>query len=141
MFNSVKTDAPILSNLRDEILNGIQNTETDHVRITVDDVISIFKKLKHQKSDGLNGTDSDHFIYASQRFKVLVTDMINSMFVHGYTPSNLLNSVLCNIPKDLKGNLCNSDNYRGIALCSALCKVIDLYVIEKYDHLLFTSGM
>ena len=67
--------------------------------------------------------------------------MLNSMFVHGHTPTILLKSVLCNIPKDLKGDLCNSDNYRGIALCSALCKAVDILMIERYEHILFTSGM
>ena len=53
----------------------------------------------------------------------------------------LLKSVLCNIPKDLTGDLCNSDNYIGIALCSALCKAVDILMIERYEHILFTSGM
>ena len=72
---------------------------------------------------------------------MLVAVMLNSMFVHGHTPTILLKSVLCNIPKDLKGDLCNSNNYRGIALCSALCKAVDILMIERYEHILFTSGM
>ena len=53
--------------------------------------------------------ESDHFICASQWFKMLVAVMLNSMFVHGHTPTILLNSVLCNIPKDLKRDLCNNN--------------------------------
>ena len=82
-----------------------------------------------------------HDIGSSHRFKMLVAVMLNSMFVHGHTPTILLKSVLCNIPIDLKGDLCNSDNYRGIALCSALCKAVDILMIERYEHILFTSGM
>ena len=41
----------------------------------------------------------------------------------------------------MKGNLCVDDNYRGIALCSALCKVIDLIIIDKYSDKLLTSEL
>ena len=63
------------------------------------------------------------------------------MFVHGYTPSCVLEAVICSIPKDLRGDLCSSNNYRGIALCSALCKLIDLIVIDKYGDKLITSDL
>ena len=34
-----------------------------------------------------------------------------------------------------------SDNYRGIALRYALCKAVDILMIERYEQILFTSGM
>ena len=67
--------------------------------------------------------------------------MVNSMFTHGYTPSSLLESVTNIIPKDLRGDMCNKDNYRGIALCSALCKLVDILIIEKHGDVLFTSEL
>ena len=67
--------------------------------------------------------------------------MVQSMFIHGYTPNGLLESVLISIPKDARGDLYSSDNYRGIALCSALCKVIDVIVIERYREKLLTSEL
>ena len=73
-------------------------------------------------------TDSDHFIYCSAKFQILVSGLINSMFIHGYTPIDLLESVLISIPKDLRGN---TKNYRGIALCSALCQLVDFIIIDK----------
>ena len=73
--------------------------------------------------------------------KAFFTLMINSMFAHGFTPNDLLESVITSIPKDTRGNLCVDDNYRGIALCSALCKVIDLVIIDKYSDKLFTSEL
>ena len=67
--------------------------------------------------------------------------MFNAMINHGFTPNDLLESVITSIPKDKKGNLCIHDNYRGIALCSALCKVIDLIIIDKYSEKLITSEL
>ena len=57
--------------------------------------------------------------------------MVNSMFVHGYTPNDLLESVLTSIPKYSRGNLCTDYNYRDIALFSAICKIIDIVIINK----------
>lgn len=67
--------------------------------------------------------------------------LINAMFLHGYTPNKLLESALISIPKDTRGNLCSLENYRGIALCSALCKLIDNIIIDKYGDTLFTSEL
>ena len=54
------------------------------------------------------------------------------MFIHGHTPTDLLESVLLSIPRDVRGNMCSKENYRGIALCSALCKTLDLIILDKY---------
>ena len=58
--------------------------------------------------------------------------LINGMLVHGYNADDLLKSVLVSIPKDVRGTLSDTDNYRGIALCSAICKIIDYAIIHKY---------
>ena len=42
-------------------------------------------------------------------------------------------SVLVSVPKDARGDLLVSDNYRGIALCSALSKVIDYIILERHS--------
>ena len=97
--------------------------------------------MNSNKNDGSRGTNSNHFIHSSHKMKVLITCLINSMFSHGYTPEELLNSVITSIPKDPRGNLCVDDNYRGIALCSALCKVIDILIIENYNEKLITSEL
>ena len=67
--------------------------------------------------------------------------MVNSMFVYGSTPNDLLESVLTSIPKDSRGKLCSDENYRGIALCSAICKIIDIVIIIKYKDKLVTSEL
>ena len=63
------------------------------------------------------------------------------MFTHGYTLTGLLEAVITSIPKDLRGDLCISDNYRVISLCSALCKIVDVVVINKHRDKLFTSNL
>ena len=108
--------------------------------VTVTEVDQILSKLNRQKSDGMRGTYSDHFIYAPHRLTVLLTMLINVMFMHGHMADELLSSVLVSIPKDARGSLTNSDNYRAIALFSAIGKVIDMLVIERCSEQLMTSS-
>ena len=58
----------------------------------------------------------------------------------GHMADELLSSVLVSIPKDARGSLTNSDNYRAIALFSAIGKVIDMLVIERRSEQLMTSS-
>ena len=45
------------------------------------------------------------------------------------------------IPKDKKGDICDSDNYRGIALASSLTKIPDEIILNCYGSFLKTSEM
>ena len=80
-------------------------------------------------------------IHASDKFCVIVGMLINAMLTHGHNPSQLLNIVVKSIPKYMKGSLHSSNNYREISLCNALCKLIDLIIIEKCDGYLFSSEL
>ena len=66
----------------------------------------------------------------------MFTLLVNAMFMHGYTADNLLLNVKKSIPKDVRGNMSDSNNYRGISLCSSLSKDIDNIIINRYGHLL-----
>ena len=52
----------------------------------------------------------------------------------------MLESVLTSIAKYSRGNLCIDDNYRGVALCYAICKIIDI-IINKYKDKRVTSEL
>ena len=43
---------------------------------------------------------------------------------------------IVSIPKDVRGNQATSDNYRGIALSNALCKIIDMWILDKHESYL-----
>jgi hypothetical protein len=63
------------------------------------------------------------------------------MLTHGYNPDDFLLSNIISIPKNTKGSLSTSDNYRGISLCNALTKVLDLIIIEKYHSIINSSSL
>ena len=108
---------------------------------TPNDIVSAVGNLNSQKCDGFGGTYSDHIMYASHKYLVVLSMLINGMLVHGYNADDLLKSVLVSIPKDVRGTLSDTDNYRGIALCSAIVKIINYAIIHKYGGELRTSAL
>ena len=139
---------PALSQTTTEAkLNDIRHVIQDKVDcegnafvVTVTEVCEMTSKLKINKSDGLTGSCSDHIVYAPHRFAVLFTLLINVMLVHGYMPNDMLASVLVSIPKDARGSLTNSANYRAIALYSSMGKIVDMLISDRYSNQRMTSN-
>ena len=63
------------------------------------------------------------------------------MLHHGHNPDYILEAVISSIPKDSKGDINSSANYRGIALSSALGKVLDLIILSRYTSNLSSSDL
>lgn len=142
-YENIYTSAPTQTNELNEIFNDVHSLLSDSadrnaLGINVYDIKKAFRKLNKGKGDGQNSS-SNHFIYASHKFQVIFSILMKCMLSHGYTPNDLLVSMLVSIPKDNKASLSNTDNYRGIALCNALCKVIDLWILDRFSTKLCSS--
>ena len=96
----------------------------------------INKKLKPHKDDGNHGFKSDHIINRSNKLLLLLSIMVNAMLTHGFNPVDLLLSTIIYIPKDTRGSMNSSDNYRGISLSNSICKLYDYVFIDlNIDYL------
>ena len=138
LFNSGPTKESELYEINSTIKNHITHVDVD-ISITPH-IMKIFtKRLKRCKDNGNHGFKSDHIINGSK--KIFLYLSFRTMLVHGYNPSDLLLLTIISIPKDLKGSLSKSDNYRGISLVNSICKVFDYVIINLYDKQLKTSDM
>ena len=63
------------------------------------------------------------------------------MFVHGHQAAIVLKATIISIPKDYSKSLCNDSNYRGIALCSSIAKLLDIIVMTRNENALALSDM
>ena len=61
--------------------------------------------------------------------------------MHGHYARELLLSTRCSLPKNKVGDVCNSENYRGIALTSCVNKVLDWVILIRYGRNLKTSNL
>ena len=112
----------------------------DHL-ITEEEVTKAIDHLKNGKADGNKGLISDHLKCAPKRMHILIAILLNTVTRHGYMPSELLTSTICSIPKDARGNICDIENYRGIALSSSVSKIHDIIILNKFSAQLCTSEM
>ena len=127
VYNCNPTEPELLANIENEINRGVRYSSKKNVTMVtaqiVKEAISILNK---GKSDGLLGLQTDHLIHFD----------FSSMLVHGYLPDDILHSITIPIPKNTKGNMSCSDNYRGIALCSPLSKLFECIILNQFSSCL-----
>ena len=138
LFNSVPSDNVAIDNMKSKIKCNITNS-INYVPVVYSDVIKAVNSLKHEKNDGDKGLTSNHLLYGSTLYFEVLTKLINACFVHGYQPDCLSLSTIVSIPKDQHGDICSDVNYRGISLCSSICKVFDYIMINRNTESLKTS--
>ena len=63
------------------------------------------------------------------------------MISHGYAPKQLLMATIIPIIKNKRKSVNDSDNYRGIALSTAIGKLVDLIIIDAQADVLRSSNL
>ena len=124
-----------------KVNKSVLSDPLDDYTLCLDVVNKAVSKLKTEKQDGDKGLWSNLVINAPISWKNMLKALIGSMIIHGNYAQELLLSTLSSLPKNSLGDLCDSDNYRGIALTSRLNKVIDWVILLKYRDQLHTSHM
>jgi len=99
------------------------------------------KNLKCNKNDGVLPIVTDHFKNACFDLYVHMSILFTLMLEHSYAPSDMLISSLIPIPKSNRKSLCDSNNYRSIALSSLACKVLDNIILKRNINVLQTSPL
>ena len=141
LYNSVPYDTNEMQNIVSEINHQVDMfSEIDYI-VTVQDVKKAICKLKTGKSDGGEGLFSDHIIHGCHYLYVLLSMIFNAMLVHGEFPESMAMGTMVPIPKNKRKSLCNSDNYRSIALSSIVSKVLDWVILIKENKSLASSEL
>jgi exonuclease III len=136
VYNSVSYSQQAMSNLMGNIDDHIHNKCSNQLCgnkhcVTVEDVKESRQSLKYGKQDGYMGLYTDHILNGTDRLTVYLSCLFSSMITHGFTPEAMLISTLVPIPKNSRKSLNDSNNYRGIALSSAIGKLLDWILIKK----------
>ena len=106
--------------------------QEENIFFSTHDILESIKKLKRGKAYGPDMLASEHFIHADKKISVLLTLVFNSMMLHGYLPSKIMDTILILIVKDKKGNICDVDNYRPIAITCASSKIFEIAILLKF---------
>ena len=141
LYNSVPSEELRMKKIRERIDSECdQCCENDRI-ITPHEVVTALTQIKANKSDGDVGLVSTHLLMSSQQFRAGLAQLLTAVLTHGYTPRMILLATIASIPKDNRGNICTSTNYRGITLCSSISKLLELIKMKRYSDILKTSDM
>ena len=141
LYNSVPSDADVMSELVGKVESGIGHEQFTNHKFDVKSVRKSIVNIQSGKSDGDVGLTSDHVKLAPPVFSVYLTLLFNAMLCHGYVPEQMLKGTITHIPKDPSGKLSDSTNYRGICLCICLTKIFEDVFIALYGEKLDTCGL
>ena len=140
IYNSNGASNDEMDQLEHDILNKIRGY-SDSCTISVQQIMTALGDLNLHKSDGHAGLFSDNLIYGPHVLCVYLSLLYTAILYHGFLPDNLLTSVVVPIPKNVKGNMGSSDNYRGIALCSSITKLFDIVILKRFQSCLQSSNL
>ena len=86
--------------------------------MTVDlfEMKAVIDDLACNKSPGLDGLSSEHFMFAHSRLPALLSTLVTSIVVHGHVPESMNESVIVPIIKDKNKRVNDKRNYRPICL-------------------------
>ena len=91
-----------------------------------------FSRAKKGKTAGKDSIYDEHYVYAHDRVSVLLSMGFNAVFIHGYIPDSLMDTMIIPIIKDKKGNVTDKHNYRPIAVTSICSKLVELVILGRY---------
>ena len=142
VFNSVGYDEQELNDIQRNINNGVMEMSDaviEYSLVKPSDIENIIKSLKAGKSDGNGCMYSDHFKHGTEKLFTYIALLFNCMLIHNVSPHDMLTGTIVPIPKGKRLDLSMTDNFRGICLQSMLCKILDIFMLNKEKHILGTS--
>ena len=141
LFNSNVSSDKEMDQIENDIMYKIKNGNCESHVISVQQVINGVNGLNKHKSDGDAGLFSNNLIFGPNRLYVYLSLLYSTVMIHGYMPDSLLLSTIVPIPKNTRGNLSSSDNYRGISLCSSITKLFELIIVDMHQCAFETSNL
>ena len=142
LYNSVPSDRNEMLAMENELDQLLANLASpDDLKVGDFELSSAIKKLKAQKHDGMAHMWSNFVIWAPPCMRAHIRLLFSAMLSHGHFPPALNKATIISIPKDPKGDICDSANYRGIALTSCFAKLLEIVLIEKSRGTINTSHL
>ena len=129
LYNSVPYNIDDMHAIESTLFERLQNCENV---ISHSDVINAVSHLKMVNQMGLR-------VYF--RFYVIFSILYTLFLSHGFSPDSMIMGTMIPIAKNRKQSLCNSSNYRAIALSSIVGKILDGVILIKEESALCSSHL
>jgi hypothetical protein len=102
---------------------------------------AVFKDMKKGKAAGIDSITLDHIIYSHPAIITHLCKLFNLLLKHEYVPNQFGVGIVIPLVKDKRGDICNSDNYRGITVSPVLTKIFELCLLHKFERFFYTNDL
>ena len=97
------------------------------------EVVRSCRMLKLKKSAGADAIEAEHLKYGGFELAIHMSIAFSAFLRHSFIPSQWLESYIVPIVKDKKGDSCNPNNYRGIAISCVMSKLLESILLERVE--------
>ena len=101
---------------------------------TVDKIV--FQQMKRGKAAGYDNLTLEHIIHSHPSLICHLCKLFNMMLKHCYVPNAFGCGIIIPLVKDKRGDVHDSDNYRGITISPVLSKVFELCLLDTFESFL-----
>ena len=117
------------------LLNSVYNTDSkEFVSEHIEHGLS-----KLGKAAGIDGLSAEHFVCAHTKISVHLSLLFTAILTHGHMPSDLMKTAIVPILKNRQGDTSDKNNYRPIAIVTAMSKILELCIMKLIESHLVTS--
>jgi len=128
LYNSVN-DNGFKALCYDRLENSTSN-DSPYV-ITVHNVLECVSKQKTRKAVGLDGIAMETIINGGYKLTVHLSLLFNLLIQLRYLPNSFMQSVIVRFVKSKSGDLADVNNYRAIAICTSMSKVLECVIANE----------
>jgi len=93
--------------------------------ILMNDVVDVVRKQKKGKAVGPDGIAMEAILFGGLRLCIHLSFLFNMFLHYSYLPPSFMDSTIVPLVKCKNGDLADVDNYRAIAISTALSKVFE----------------
>ena len=134
-FSEIANSVPNDDN-REIVQDSLQDVLHVPTRVTVAQLGSLGKQLKCDKAIGNDGVPAEVFKYASPRLLTTLSIFLSACLSKAYLPGPLMDVLINPLLKSKSKDSSDKNNYRPIAIATAISKLVELILMEKlHEHL------
>lgn len=105
----------------------------------LEDIEHAMGSIKRGKASGFDGISIEHILFAHPIVLSSLKILFNLILLSGYVPTAFGHGIMIPLSKSNDGNMCNSDNYRGLTLSPVISKIFEHSILHKFNKN-FVSG-
>ena len=122
-----------------QVMNALRTVQGHNDVINEHELRQIVKGLKNNKAVGNDGIPSEVYKFTSERLLTMMSIFLSGCMLTGKLPNSLMHAVIIPLLKCKLKDPADVNNYRPIAIASALSKVLEQVLLARLAKYLWTA--